>query len=265
VTTTTADAYRTFAGEACENEEASWALAGIVPGAHVAGVGCCSGLVLAELARLVAPDGFAVGVEPEAEARDAVEELMSAEGVTNAIVREGTAGATGLDAESFDVVMQRHVLLHNGGREQDIVSHLASLLRPGGALYLVETDLMAVRVVPHPVPDLVDLTDRWCGWMRGLGNDLSVGARLPELAAAAGLDLTELAADYDVIELAPHTRPPAWAAREAMVAAGVATEADVDRWDRAFLLAEQQPGERFVYVPLFRVVARRRPNGWSHS
>jgi hypothetical protein len=29
-------------------------------------------------------------------------------------------------------------------------------------------------------------------------------------------------------------RPPSWAAREAMVDAGIATADDVERWDRAF-------------------------------
>ena len=253
------DGRRTIGAGAWEDEEASWALAGIVPGATVAGIGCCAGLVLAELARFVAPGGIAVGIESAAEARVAAEDLITAEGITNALVRHGTAEATGLEAGSCDVVMARHTLIHSGGREHAIVSHLASLLRPGGALYLVETDLLAVRVVPHPGPDLGDLADRWRHWMHELGNDLSVGARLPELVIAAGLELTELAADYDVIELASKTRPPAWAARQAMVAAGAATEDDVDRWERALLLAEGQPGERFVYVPLFRVVARRRP------
>jgi SAM-dependent methyltransferase len=253
------DSYRSLAAGACEREEASWALAGIVPGARVAGIGGCAGLVLAALARLVAPDGLAVGVASAAEAHVPAEDLIGAEGLTKALVRRATAAATGPEPGSFDVVMQRHVLVHNGGRERAIVLQLASLLRPGGALYLVETDLLAVRVVPSPEPDLADLTDRWRDWMRDLGNDLSIGARLAELAAAAGLEVTELAADYDVVELGARTRPPAWAARVAMVAAGVATEADVERWDSALQRAERQSGERLVYVPLFRVVARRPP------
>jgi hypothetical protein len=70
--------------------------------------------------------------------------------------------------------------------------------------------------------------------MRDLGNDLSIGARLAGLAAAAGLEVTELAA-------------------------GVATEVDVERWDSALQRPERRSGERLVYVPPFRVVARRAP------
>jgi hypothetical protein len=52
--------------------------------------------------------------------------------------------------------MLRHVLAHNGGSEDVIVAHLATLLRPGGCLYLVDADGTAVRTVPEDV-DLEDL------------------------------------------------------------------------------------------------------------
>jgi hypothetical protein len=68
-------------------------------------------------------------------------------------VRQGRAEATGLAAGSLAVVLLRHVLAHNGGAEDTIVGHLASLVRPGGCLYLVDADLSAIRVVPqaeHP-------------------------------------------------------------------------------------------------------------------
>lgn len=69
----------------------------------------------------------------------------------NADVRRGQATDTGLGADSFDVAVLRHVLAHNGGTEQAIVDHLAALVRPGGAVYLVDVDLTAPAERP-PVP-----------------------------------------------------------------------------------------------------------------
>src|SRR3712207_7951330 len=44
----------------------------------------------------------------------------------------------------------------NGGREQAIVDHLASLVRPGGTVYLVDVDATALRVLDLD-PELTDL------------------------------------------------------------------------------------------------------------
>src|SRR5207237_10474942 len=66
------------------------------------------------------------------------------------------AASTGLAPGSFDVVMLRHVLGHNGGRQREIVGHLRSLLRAGGCLYLVDTDLTGLRIYP-PDPGLRDM------------------------------------------------------------------------------------------------------------
>jgi hypothetical protein len=39
-----------------------------------------------------------------------------------------------------DVAMVRHVLGHNGHTEQQIVDHLAALIRSAGHLYLVDVE-----------------------------------------------------------------------------------------------------------------------------
>jgi hypothetical protein len=49
-------------------------------------------------------------------------------------------------------------------------------------------------------------------------------------------------------------RRPAWAARQAMVDAGLATEEDLARWDRAYDRDTAASGRRLVFVPNFRAV-----------
>ena len=59
--------------------------------------------------------------------------LVAAAGLGNVTVTEARADRTGLEAGSLDAVMLRHVLAHNGGAEDAIVAHLATLVHPGAA------------------------------------------------------------------------------------------------------------------------------------
>jgi hypothetical protein len=52
-------------------------------------------------------------------------------------------------------------------------------------------------------------------------------------------------------------RPPPWAAREAMRTAGVATDADIRRWDRAFQEVAAAPVPPTLFAPFFIAVGRR--------
>ena len=50
-------------------------------------------------------------------------------------------------------------------------------------------------------------------------------------------------------------QPPAWAAREAMVAAAMATTEDLRRWDRAFEATAQRPAT--LFAPMLTAIGRR--------
>jgi SAM-dependent methyltransferase len=247
--------YRTMARSALTHEADDWRSAGVQPGARVADVGCGPGVILTELARLVGPHGMAVGVERAPEARAIASAALAAEGLQYAAVVEGDAGATGLDPASFDTVMVRQVLMHNGGQEAAIVAHLATLLRPGGHLYLIEADVPAFRFDPDD-PDLADLWDRWVALMRRRGNDTSIGIRLASLLRAAGLDVVLRDARWYRQPRETGVRLGAWAAREALVAEGLATPDDIARWDAAFDRFDALPGEKVHFVPQFRAVGR---------
>jgi SAM-dependent methyltransferase len=247
--------YRQLAAYARRSESDAWQRAGAVPGARVADVGCGPAVMLCELAKMVGPQGWVDGVERDEIARQTAAAIMSAEGVTNARVNEGLATATGLTPETYDLIMIRHVLVHNGGDAEAIVAHLVSLLRPGGHLFMVESDLSAIRRMPDD-DDLRDMESRWLGMLRAQGNDVAIGVRLRHLVTSAGLTLVETEARYDAY---PRTgnRPPEWAAREAMVRAGLASEADVNRWDLALTRMDNDPRDPIVYVPMFRAIGRR--------
>ncbi len=143
--------YRFMAESARTEERDQWAAAGIVPGARVADIGCGPGAVLRLLAEEVGERGWVDGVDADAVAVGAA--VQEVAGLPQVAVRVGDATATGLDPGSYDVVMCRHVLAHNGGWEAAIVAHLAELTRPGGAVCLVDVDATAIRLYPED-PDL---------------------------------------------------------------------------------------------------------------
>jgi SAM-dependent methyltransferase len=245
--------YRMMAERAQAAEASQWAAAGIGPGARVADVGCGPGAITALLAEAVGPTGSVVGVDGNASTIAAARELVGAGNVEFSVA---PADETALAEASFDVVMLRHVLAHNGGREEAIVEHLATLVRPGGCVYLVDVDLSAVNLYPSN-DDLEDLMSRYVDFHSQLGNNPKIGLQLQHLLLLADLDIVDFTGRYDILSVPPGVRPPSWAARDAMVAAGIADADDVERW-RVALEATDTAAERpLVFASVFVAIGRR--------
>jgi len=251
--------YRFMAEAALRMEADLWAAAGIAEGAAVADLGCGPGAVSQVMGRLVGPAGTVVGIDGEQGAVETARSQASQAGHTNVTFDTGHAHDTGLSPASFDAVMIRHVLAHNGGSEQSIVDHAATLVRPGGHVYLADIEYTAFRMRPSD-PDLDDLNDRYHAWHRTKGNDLSVGLRLGELLTGAGLELIDFQGRYQVIPVQPGIRPPSWAALDAMSDAGLVTPDDVARWQSAFERLDAAPERPTFFVALFFAFARK-PGG----
>lgn len=250
--------YRLMAQGAARDEHELWAAAGITEGAVVADVGCGPGAVSAVLAAAVGPTGAVHAVDRDPEALELARRSARDAGLTNVVVSEGSAWASGVGPGSVDVAMMRHVLAHNGGREQDIVDHLATLVRPGGSVYLVDIDASAMRVVPvGPASVLSDVLERYRAFHASMGNDLSIGLRLGELLEQAGLEQVDHRGQYQVMKPSPGMRPPAWAAREKMLAAGVIDEDDVARWQIEFDRLDRGEVRVTMFVASFTAFARK--------
>lgn len=248
--------YRMMAERARVEEAGAWHEAGIVAGARVADVGCGPGAALVAMAGVVGAGGAVHGVDGDPGAVEIAHELIAQCGLSNATASVGAADDTGLDRGAWDVVVMRHVLAHNGGREQAIVQHLASLVRPGGCVYLVDVEMTAVRML-NAEPDAVDLQQRYIEFHQAKGNDPQVGLRLGMLLAGAGLEVVQHSGSYTVLSAPPGMRPPSWAARDAMVAAGQATEQDVQRWEAALARSDAAPERPLLFMPTFSATGRR--------
>lgn len=248
--------YRLMAANALRLEAAHLRDAGVVPGAVVADVGCGPAAMSVELAAEVGPTGRVIGIERDERALATARSLVERSGVDNVELRAGTAEETGIQPGSVDVAMMRHVLAHNGGHEQSIVDHLATLPRAGGTVYLVDVDLTALRMIDAD-PELDDLAERYARFHAMRGNDPRMGLRLGHLLRAAGLEVASFTGTYTIIEAPPGMRPPAWAAREAMLADGAATTEDVERWRAAFSRSDAAATRPTIFAPSFVAVGRR--------
>ncbi|MDQ4021226.1 MAG: methyltransferase domain-containing protein [Actinomycetota bacterium] len=248
--------YQWMAQRACEAEAELWPLAGISAGADVVDVGCGPGAILVALAEVVGPDGSVTGVDANADAVDRADALIAAKGLRQASAQWGRADATGLDAGTYDVAVLRHVLAHNGGHEQAIVDHLATLVRPGGCVYLVDIEATMSRIRP-PVPEVIELLERYHAFHAAQGNDLQVGLRLADLLCGAGLEVVEHRGQLHTLPWQPGLRGPAWAARESLVAAGFATPDDLARWDAAFTALDASEQRPTMFLGGFVAIGRR--------
>lgn len=253
--------YRMMAARARAEEGDLWALAGLVPGARVADVGCGPGALLVALAEVVGTTGHVVGVDADPAAVTAARAALAAARLGSAAVapgevHRGRADATGLRPGSVDTVVLRHVLAHNGGAEQRIVDHLATLVRPGGHVYLLDVDLTS-GTVATAVPDAADLQDRYLQWHARQGNDPLIGRRLADLGRAAGLAVVEHRG-WTVGGPVPRgMRGPAWAARDELVRSGLATAVDVARWDQAFVAGDAAVDRPEATLDVYAAVCRR--------
>jgi ubiquinone/menaquinone biosynthesis C-methylase UbiE len=245
--------YRMMAGFAREEEAELWAGAGIAPGARVADVGCGPGAVLAEIGEIVGPDGTAVGIEPGGPAREAAREELDARGLQHVEVLEGNGEATGLEPGVWDCVMMRHVLTHTGAAASRIVAHLATLLAPGGHMYLVDTDLDAMRTSP-PDPEIREQFERYADFHRALGNDARLGPQLGAMLRVAGLEVVEHRGAYRRVPAAlVSDGGPLVAAQDAMLSAGLLTTEETERWKQARERFAAQPDAEMWFVTYIAV------------
>jgi ubiquinone/menaquinone biosynthesis C-methylase UbiE len=115
-------------------------LLGLKPGARVLDVGCGSGVVARDAARLVAPDGRVVAIDTSAALLAIAQKLVAADGLDHLVEpRAADCRALPFGDESFDVTVAATVLAHvpDAGRA---LHEMVRVTRRGGRVGVFDFD-----------------------------------------------------------------------------------------------------------------------------
>ncbi len=176
-----------------------------------------------------------VGPEGEVVATDIDTSLLASAARPPVTVLVHDVGADEPPGEGFDLVHARLVLVHVPDRERALRSMIEAL-RPGGMLLIEDADpALQPLVCPDEHGPEEQLANRLRHGFRRLladrGADLSYGRRLPRLLREAGLRDVEADAYFPLTSAACAALESATVRqiRERLVAAGIATNEEVDR------------------------------------
>ena len=242
---------------------AAWRRAGLQLGQRALDVGCGPGYASFDLANLVSPAGAVVGVDESRPFVEDANEMARARRVAHFEARMGDVQRLGdvLGGEApFDFAYARWVLCFVPDPEA-VVAGIAAALRPGASLVVhdyfnYETMTMAPRRRSHDLA--VAATSR--AW-RAAGGDPDVGARLPAMFEAHGLQLEHVRAHVRIARggESMFAWPNTWWRTFApkLVAMGELAQADCDELFSD--LARIEAGEGFLQCPpVYEFVATRR-------
>lgn len=162
----------------------------ILPGSKVIDIGCGAMGTLAPLSRLVGASGEVVGLDSRPSLLDAARTYIQEEELSNVLLVEGDAFATGLPSDYFDLVHARF-LLAPLGEPESLIKEMLRIVRPGGIIALQEPDASCWNVSPEN-PAWNALKEAIFAAFTAVGSDFDVGRRTFGLLLSHGmLDVTQ--------------------------------------------------------------------------
>jgi ubiquinone/menaquinone biosynthesis C-methylase UbiE len=229
---------------------------GIRRGAAALEVGCGTGVVLRDLARLVGPRGRVVGVDPSRRLLAAAERILGERGLARRVhVEIGDGLRLPFRDARFDVTLAVTVLLHVADPLK-VVGEMARVTRPGGVVAVQDQDFGTVAVT-HPDRALTQRI--FDGVAARVYAEPWSGRRLPGLLRDAGLEDIRLLTDvYQDTTLEPYTKSFLERRAENAVRFGIADAAAARRWLDA--LTALVAAGRFVFTMNFYGAAGTKPS-----
>lgn len=203
--------------------------AAIQPGMVCLDVGCGGGDVSFDLARLVEPGGWVLGLDMDEVKIELARAEAKAQGITNVEFR-----VADLDewesAPDFDLAHARFVLSHL--REpKSTLAKIRKALRSGGVVVVSDVEFRGYFSEPDS-PALRRHLELYVATVKRRGADPNIGPRLPSLLTQSGFDHVQMcvvqhaATEGEVKMITPMTME---FAADAVVADGLASRAEVDR------------------------------------
>lgn len=223
-------------------------------------VGCGPLGIVDLLSKRVGRTGSVIGLDSEPANVELARAFVRDAGLTNVEIVEGDARATGLSPGSFDLVHAR-TLLVNLRAPQAVLTEMVRLVRPGGWVAVMEPD-SGVNLYHPPHPTWQRMHDIFMAGFRVDGADPLIGRRVLELLEQAGLSQIGVEARMDVYPLGNSRRRIRLelirSMRPKLVAAGIASEAELDDLDRSAGELLDDPHTLVMPILYFLVWGRRQ-------
>jgi SAM-dependent methyltransferase len=232
---------------------------GIHRGMQCLDVGCGTGDVTLQVARMVAPEGQTLGVDADAVI---VQQARAAAARQQSSARFEAMNAEELCADAaYDFVHTRFLLSHLA-QPEELLARLVRALRPGGTLVAVDVDFAGH--VCHPACTAFErYLELYQAVVRRRGGNPAIGPHLPGLLRAAGAEDLRL----EVVQPTFCDGEGKYAAamtlehiREAVVLAGFAAHAEIDALV-VELEAFANDASTILSLPRVFQVWGRRPDG----
>ena len=169
--------------------------AGIRSGMTCLDVGCGSGDMTFDMARIAGATGRAVGTDIDQAKIALARQQARDEGLDNVEFRLADSSKAEEPAE-FDLVHARFVLSHLANPLQVLI-RMRRALRPGGKIVVADVDLRGYFCYPD-CPALWQHVELYTEAARRKGADANIGPRLPSLFAEAGFENVQV----NVVQLA---------------------------------------------------------------
>lgn len=185
------------------------AWSGLRPGDSFVDVGCGTGEVIAHAGH-IARGARVVGVDGNRERLLAARQTCLSAGALDVELHRteiAGVGSLNLEADSFDHAWSRFFLEYQPD-PNGVVSELARVVRPGGKVTLIDIEGNGIRHFGMPA-ELRCALDEILADLAETGFDPDVGAKLPDLARAAGLIDIRQRSSPTIASSAPRT-PTRW-------------------------------------------------------
>lgn len=158
--------------------------AGVGPGMRCLDLGCGGGEVTFELARMVAPGGFAVGIDMDEVKLALAREAARERGVENVEFRAQNVNEWD-EPVSYDVVFSRFLLQHLS-QPVALLRKMWAAVRPGGVIVVEDVDHEGWGCYP-PNEGLAFFKSVFCQTLDRAGGDHAVGPKLYGYFLDAGI------------------------------------------------------------------------------
>jgi 2-polyprenyl-3-methyl-5-hydroxy-6-metoxy-1,4-benzoquinol methylase len=158
--------------------------AGVTAGMRCIDLGCGGGAVTAELAQLVAPDGFVTGVDVDEVKLALAQEAARARGITNVAFRALNINEWHEPA-AYDVVFSRFLLQHLH-QPVALLQRMWAAVRPGGVIIVEDADFDGWCCQPAN-EGFAFFLRTYSHVLARAGGDHTIGRKLYRYALAAGI------------------------------------------------------------------------------